>query len=188
MPFAALFVLAADSSGGTWPHLLTNVLPRATLTTLLLMAGVGIGTAVAGVATAWLVTMCRFPGRAALEVALVLPLAVPVYIVAYCYVELLDYSGLVQGAVRRLFGFGGPRDYRFPEIRSLGGAVFCMSAVLFPYVYMATRVLFLTQSARIIDVSAHAGGDADAAVLSHRLAAGAAGRRRGRQPGADGGH
>jgi iron(III) transport system permease protein len=78
---------------------------------------------------------------------------VPVYIVAYCYVELLDYSGPLQSALRSAFGFAGPRDYWFPEIRSLGGAAFCMCAVLFPYVYMATRVLFLTQSARIIDVS-----------------------------------
>jgi iron(III) transport system permease protein len=132
MPFAALFVLAANSSGETWPHLLTTVLPRATVTTLLLMLGVGLGTAIAGVATAWLVTMCRFPGRAALELALVLPLAVPVYIVAYCYVELLDYSGPLQSALRSAFGFAGPRDYWFPEIRSLGGAAFCMCAVLFP--------------------------------------------------------
>jgi iron(III) transport system permease protein len=152
-PFVALLAIAANSSGGTWPHLLQTVLPHATLTTLILMAGVGIGTAALGVGTAWLVTMCRFPGRLLLEVALVLPLAVPVYIAAYCYVELMDFPGPFQTAIRALFGYRTMREYWFPEIRSLPGAIFCMTAVLFPYVYMTVRVLFLTQSARILDVA-----------------------------------
>jgi iron(III) transport system permease protein len=152
-PFAALLALAFGSSGGTWPHLLTTVLPGSTVTTLLLMAGVGIATGSVGVGTAWLVTMCRFPGRRVLEFALVLPLAVPVYIIAYCYVELLDFSGPFQSGLRSALGFTSRRDYWFPEIRSLPGAIFAMSAVLFPYVYMTVRVLFLTQSSRIVDVS-----------------------------------
>ena len=152
-PFAALVALALGSSGGTWPHLLRTVLPGATVTTLMLMAGVGLVTGTMGVGTAWLITMCRFPGRRALEFALVLPLAVPVYIVAYCYVELLDFTGPLQTAIRSMFGFRSMRDYWFPEIRSLPGAIFAMSAVLFPYVYMTVRVLFLTQSSRMVDVS-----------------------------------
>jgi iron(III) transport system permease protein len=153
MPFAALLALAASPSGGTWPHLIATVLPAATATTLILMVGVGLGTALLGVGSAWLITMCRFPGRRLLEIALVLPLAVPVYIVAYCYVELLDYSGPFQTFLRDAFGFRDARDYWFPDIRSLPGAIFCMSVVLYPYVYMATRVLFLTQSARMMDVA-----------------------------------
>jgi iron(III) transport system permease protein len=152
-PIAALAWIAAASSGGTWPHLLRTVLPGATVTTAALMAGVGTGTALIGVGTAWLVTMCRFPGRSIFQVALVLPLAVPVYIVAYCYVELMDFSGPFQTGLRALFGFRTLQDYWFPEIRGLPGAIFCMTSVLFPYVYLTVRVLFLTQSARMIDVS-----------------------------------
>jgi iron(III) transport system permease protein len=153
MPFAALLLIAAGSSGDTWRHLLGTVLPGATVTTLLLMAGVGIGTAVIGVGVAWIVTMCRFPGRAALGVALVLPLAVPVYIAAYCYVELLDFAGPFQTAIRAVFGYRDLREYWFPNVRSLPGAIFCMTAVLFPYVYLTSRVLFVTQSARMLDVA-----------------------------------
>ena len=153
MPIFALIAIASRSSGSTWPHLLGTVLPGATLTTILLMAGVGLGTAVLGVGCGWLVTMCRFPGRALFEVALVLPLAVPTYIIAYCYVEILDYSGPLQTGIREAFGFASARDYAFPEIRSLPGAIFVMTAVLYPYVYMTVRVLFLMQSARMLDVA-----------------------------------
>lgn len=159
LPLAALVALALNSSGETWPHLFRTVLPGATVTTLALMAGVGCGTAIVGVATAWLVTMCRFPGRAALEVALVLPLAVPVYIVAYSYVELLDFTGPFQTALRALLGYTSGRDYWFPDIRSLPGAIFAMTAVLFPYVYLTVRLLFLTQSSRMVDVSRTLGAD-----------------------------
>lgn len=153
MPFAALLALAGDFSGGTWPHLFRTVLPGSTATTLILMAGVGCGVATVGVATAWLVTMCRFPGRRVLEFALVLPLSMPVYIAAYCYVELFDYAGPFQTGIRSLFGYASARDYAFPDIRSLPGAGFTMTAVLFPYVYLTVRLLFLTQSARMIDVA-----------------------------------
>jgi len=153
MPFAALIWIALRSQAESWPHLITTVLPGATVTTLTLMAGVGVSTAVIGVVTAWLVTMCRFPGRRLLEVGLVLPLAVPVYISAYSYLEILDFAGPVHTGLRALSGWSSRRDYWFPEVRSLPGAAFCMSAVLFPYVYLTVRVLFLTQSARIIDVA-----------------------------------
>ncbi len=83
MPLIALAVIATGSSGEAWPHLFSTVLPRAVVTTFLLIAGVGAGTAAMGVGAAWLVSMCRFPGRGIFEVALVLPLAVPTYIVAY---------------------------------------------------------------------------------------------------------
>ena len=121
------------------------------------MAGVGTLTAIFGVGTAWLITMFRFPGRRILEVALVLPLAIPTYLAAYCYVEIFDYTGPVQSALRAAFGFETARDYWFPEIRSLPGAIVTMAAVLYPYVYMTVRVLFLMQSARALDVAATLG-------------------------------
>ena len=153
LPLIALAVIATGSSGEAWPHLFRTVLPRAIVTTAVLITGVGVGTAAIGVGAAWLVSMCRFPGRGIFEVALVLPLAVPTYIVAYAYVEILDFTGPVQSAIRDLFGFQSARDYWFPEIRSLPGAIFVMTMVLYPYVYLTTRVLFLMQSACALDVS-----------------------------------
>ncbi|ADZ71937.1 Iron(III) ABC transporter permease protein [Polymorphum gilvum SL003B-26A1] len=153
MPLVAIAVIASGSSGDVWPHLLSTVLPRSLRTTALLMLGVGLATGVVGVGTAWLVTMCRFPGRRILDWALLVPLAVPTYIIAFSYVEILNYSGPVQSALRAVFGFTSARDYWFPEIRSLGGAIFVMSAVLYPYVYLTTRASFLIQSASALDVS-----------------------------------
>ena len=153
MPILALIAIAARPSGDVWPHLLGTVLPQSLWTTALLMLGVGLLSAIIGVGTAWLVTMCRFPGRALFDWALLVPLAVPTYIVAYCYVDILDYTGPVQSAIRALFGFKTSRDYWFPEIRSLGGAIFVMGFVLYPYVYLTTRATFLIQSACTLDVS-----------------------------------
>ncbi|WP_428699682.1 ABC transporter permease [Stappia sp.] len=153
LPVVALAVLAAQPTGDVWGHLVGTVLPRSLWTTVLLMAGVGAITFVVGVGTAWLVTMCRFPGRAFFDWALLVPLAVPTYIIAYTYVEILDFTGPVQTAIREIFGFRTSRDYWFPEIRSLGGAIFVMGFVLYPYVYLTTRASFLLQSACTLDVS-----------------------------------
>jgi iron(III) transport system permease protein len=97
--------------------------------------------------------MCRFPGRGLFDWALLVPLAVPTYIIAFAYVEVLQYSGPVQVAIRAVFGFTSARDYWFPELRSLGGAIFVMSAVLYPYVYLTARASFLLQSAGTLDVA-----------------------------------
>ncbi len=153
LPVLAIAIMAMGSSGNLWPHLISTVLPRAISTTFQLMVGVGIIVFVVGVSTAWLVTMCRFPGRRWLDLALLLPFAVPTYIIAFSYVELLDYTGPVQGLIRDLFGFKNSRDYWFPEIRSLGGAMFVMGFVLYPYVYLSARASFLIQSACALDVS-----------------------------------
>ncbi|MCX2724043.1 ABC transporter permease [Roseibium salinum] len=153
LPMAAIVSIALAPTGDVWGHLLQSVLPRAVQTTLLLMLGVGLITGIAGVGTAWLVTMCEFPGRRILDWALLVPLAVPTYIVAFAYVEVLDYTGPVQGLLRDIFGFTTSRDYWFPEIRSLGGAIFVMGVVLYPYVYLTTRASFLIQSASMLDVS-----------------------------------
>lgn len=153
LPLGAIVWIAITPTGDIWGHLLTTVLPGSLKTTLLLMLGVGLTTCVTGVLTAWLVTMCNFPGRRIADWALLVPLAVPTYIVAFAYVEVLDYTGPVQSLIRDIFGFKTSRDYWFPEIRSLGGAIFVMGAVLYPYVYLTTRASFLIQSSSTLDVS-----------------------------------
>ena len=145
--------MAFQPSGDTWPHLVTNVLPGAVRQTLGLMAGVALISLVIGTGTAWLVTMYRFPGRRLFQWLLLLPLAMPTYIVAYCYLELFDYSGEVQTLLRSLFGWRNAQDYWFPDIRSLGGAIFVMGAVLYPYVYITARASFISQSVCAIEAS-----------------------------------
>ncbi len=130
LPVISIAVLALGSSGDTWPHLIANVLPGAVRRTLILMFGVGILTLLAGTGTAWLVTMYRFPGSRYFAWLLLLPLAVPTYIIAFCYLELFDYSGSVQTGLRATFGWESAQDYWFPDIRSLSGAIFVMGAML----------------------------------------------------------
>lgn len=152
-PLFAIAVMALHSSGDTWPHLVANVLPGAVRRTLILMAGVAVIALAVGTGTAWLVTMYRFPGRRWFQWLLLLPLAMPTYIIAFCYIELFDYSGEVQTALRALFGWKNAQDYWFPDIRSLGGAIFVMGAVLYPYVYITARASFVAQSICVIEAS-----------------------------------
>jgi iron(III) transport system permease protein len=135
-----------------WQHLASTVLPRYIGNSLALAAGVGIGTLVIGVGTAWLVTLCRFPGRRMFEWALLLPLAIPAYVIAYTYTGLLDGAGPVQSLLRDSFGWAYGQ-YWFPQIRSLGGAIAMMTLVLYPYVYMLARAAFLEQSVCVLEVS-----------------------------------
>ena len=153
LPIGTIIVLSLSSQQNIWPHLLHTVLPRAIADTATLMAGVGALSLLLGTGAAWLVTMYRFPGRALLDRLLVLPLAMPTYIVAYCYVELLDYAGPVQQLLRALFGWHSARDYWFPEIRTLGGCVLVLSAVLYPYVYLSARASFAQQSVCVLEVA-----------------------------------
>jgi iron(III) transport system permease protein len=142
-----LAVLAAAFSGGTGTvsHLISTVLPRYAGNTALLVGLVSIGTFCLGVGAAWLVTMTRFPGVRVFEIALVLPLAFPAYVLAYAYTHILDHPGIVQTALRDVMGWG-PRDYWFPEVRSVGGAAMMLVLVLYPYVYLLARASFLQQS------------------------------------------
>lgn len=130
----------------TWEHLAATVLPQYITNSLLLMLGVSVGVLIIGVGTAWLVTMCSFPGSRIFEWALLLPLAAPAYLLAYAYTDFLDYFGPVQTFLRDLFGWESASDYWFPNIRSLWGAIAMFSLVLYPYVYLLTRVTFLEQS------------------------------------------
>lgn len=149
LPIASVFWLALFPSENIWQHLADTVLPHYITTTLLLMAGVGALSVIIGVGTAWLVTMCRFPGRRIFEWALLLPFAVPAYVIAYVYTDLLEYAGPVQMMLRELFGWSSARDYWFPDIRTLEGAILMLSLVLYPYIYMLSRAAFLEQSANI---------------------------------------
>ncbi len=149
-----LFVLGSifTDSSEVWNHLAQTVLWRYITNSFLLMIGVGCGVLVIGVGTAWLVTMCRFPGSRLFEWALLLPLAAPAYVLAYTYTEFLDFSGPVQTVLRNLFGWGYG-DYWFPNVRSLGGAIAMLTLVLYPYVYLLARVAFLEQSVCTLEAS-----------------------------------
>lgn len=153
IPVISLLVLATGDAGNVWPHLVRNVLPSSLGQTIGLLAGVGLVSSVAGAGTAWLVSQYRFFGRRVLQWALILPLAIPTYIAAYCYYELLDFTGPVQEMVRAVGGFATPAEYWFPDVRSLGGAIFVMSAVLYPYVYLTSRILFEMQASSMLEVS-----------------------------------
>ena len=139
-------------AGDTWRHLADTVLTRYITNSIWLIIGVGAGTLVIGVGGAWLVTMCRFPGRPIFESALLLPMAVPAYVIAYTYTGLFEFAGPVQGFLREFFGWSRG-DYWFPEIRSLGGAIAMMTLVLYPYVYLLSRAAFLEQSVCVLEAS-----------------------------------
>ena len=153
LPVATIVALSLAPGISIWPHLLRTVLPAALVDTVVLLTGVSVLVLVFGTGTAWLVTMYRFPGRAVVDRLLVLPLAVPTYIMAYCYVELLDYSGPIQSLLRSLLGWHSARDYWFPDIRSMGGAILVLSAVLYPYVYLSARASFVQQSVCVLEVA-----------------------------------
>ncbi len=146
LPVFSVFYLALFPRENIWAHLVDTVLWHYIKATLLLLGGVGLVSFIIGVGTAWLVTACRFPGRHLFEWALLLPFAVPAYVIAFVYTDLLEYAGPVQSTLRDWFGWQTKRDYWFPEIRTLGGAIALMSLVLYPYVYMLARAAFLEQS------------------------------------------
>lgn len=147
LPLISLFGIASGIDIEIWSHLATYVFPTALLQTALLLAGVAIIAGIAGAGTAWLVTTYQFPLRDWLIWLLPLPLAIPTYIAAYVYVDILDAAGPVQTALRDYFGWRTGADYWFPSIRSLGGAVLIFGFVQYPYVYLAARAMFQTQSA-----------------------------------------
>ncbi len=145
LPMIAVAIAALTGGTDTLSHLLGSVLARYAGNTVLLVLLVSAGTFAVGVGAAWLVTMTRFPGVRLFEIALVLPLAFPAYVLAYAYTHILDHPGIVQTTLRAMMGWG-PRDYWFPEIRSLGGAAAMLVLVLYPYVYLLARASFLQQS------------------------------------------
>jgi iron(III) transport system permease protein len=153
LPIGAVIYIGLTPGDDIWEHLASTVLSLYVGTTLMLMIGVGAGTLVIGVGTAWLVSMCRFPGKGIFEWALLLPMAMPAYVVAYVYTDIFEYAGPIQGALREIFGWTTKREYWFPEIRSLGGAVSMMTLVLYPYVYLLSRAAFMEQSVCVLEAS-----------------------------------
>ena len=153
LPVLALIFSAFSADGDLFRHLTDTVLLDYLANTLGLVVGVVLLSLLFGVPTAWLVAMCQVPGRRALQWALMLPMAMPSYIVAYVYTDLLDYSGPLQAGLRTLFEWSRPADYWFPAIRSLGGAAWVLALVLFPYVYLLARASFLEQSVSLIHSS-----------------------------------
>ncbi|MBL8583022.1 MAG: iron ABC transporter permease [Rhizobiaceae bacterium] len=153
LPVLTLAGIALGGSGEDWPHLARNVLPGALATTAYLLLLTAAAASLLGVTAAWLVVGYDFPARRTLSWALVLPLAVPPYLAAYAFAEFFHFTGPVQSAVRAVFGFARPADYWFPDIRSTPGAAFVMSMVLYPYVYLTARVVFIMQGRNIADVA-----------------------------------
>ncbi len=152
LPIASIWAkLFAVGTGETWAHLAATVLPEYVANTLWLCCGVGCGVILLGVSTAWLVTLHEFPGRRLFEWALVLPLAVPAYVKAYTYTDLLQFVGPLQTGLRETFGWQKD-DYWFPDVRTPGGAVLMFTFVLYPYVYLLARTAFLEQTSGMQEV------------------------------------
>ncbi|MCP5158093.1 MAG: iron ABC transporter permease [Gammaproteobacteria bacterium] len=152
LPVFTVFFTALQPASDVWRHLVDTVLADYVLNSVTLMLGVGVGTLLIGVPTAWLTGVCEFPGRRWFEWALLLPMAIPAYIMAYTYTGLLDFAGPVQTLLRETFDWSR-QDYRFPAIRSLPGATLMLALVLYPYVYLLARAAFLEQSAAVLEVS-----------------------------------
>jgi iron(III) transport system permease protein len=152
LPIGAVVASLFSSSGGSIGHLATTLLPELLLNTLGLIVFVGLGTAIVGTATAWLVSACRFPGSRMLQWLLLLPLAMPAYIIGYAYTDFLLFAGPLQTALRDMTGWTRD-DYWFPEVHSLWGVSLMLVLVLYPYVYFLARNAFLEQSRGLLDVA-----------------------------------
>lgn len=154
LPLASLVRIAAGGGDEElWTHLAAYVIPQAASQTLGLLAGVAVVAGIAGAGTAWLVTVYQFPGRGALAWLLPLPLAIPTYIAAYVYTDLLEAGGALQAALRVNFGWPAAGDGWLPPVRSLPGAIAIFALVLYPYVYLAARAMFLTQCAAFTEAA-----------------------------------
>ena len=138
-PLVSLATHALSGSFAHWAHLADSVIARAALNTLGLLAGVGLLVTCLGTGAAWLVSAYEFPSRKVLTWALLLPLAVPTYIIAFAYLDLWHPIGPVQSLIRDVMGYTSPRQLRLPDVRSMFGAIVLLGFVLYPYVYLSTR-------------------------------------------------
>ncbi|WP_243140661.1 ABC transporter permease [Pelistega ratti] len=152
-PILSLLILAITGNFDHWHNLLQYVIPTALSNTLLLLIGVAIVVGLVGTGSAWLTSAYHFPTRKILMWALLLPLAVPTYIMAFAYLDLLHPLGPIQGVIRELLGYSSPREFRLPDIRSMIGAIFIMGLALYPYVYLSVRVMFMSQSANLVEAA-----------------------------------
>ena len=149
IPSVVVLVSLAQPAQDVWLHLWRTQLVELIGNTLALLAGVGAGTLVIGTGLAWLVVAYRFPGRGVLEWALVLPLAVPAYVIGFAFLGLFDFAGPVQSALRRWLGAG----VRLPELRSYWGVVVLMTLVFYPYVYLLAGAAFREQGAATLETA-----------------------------------
>ena len=159
--------LALDA-GDTWSHLAQTVLPRYAGNTIALVLMVGAGVGIGGTIAGWLVARRRFPGSDFFAWALLLPLAMPAYVMAYAYTDFLQYAGPVQTTLREAFGWGRS-DYWFPEIRSLAGAAAMFVFTLYPYVFLLARTAFVERSPTLVEAARTLGLDRRAAFLRVEL-------------------
>ncbi|KAF0167306.1 MAG: iron(III) transport system permease protein, partial [bacterium] len=165
LPVASVIVnVFQPDREGVWAHLAETVLGEYVFNSLALAAGAGLGAALLGTGAAWIVAMYRFPGRRVLEWALLLPLAMPTYVIAYAYTDFLQFSGPLQSALREAFGWSRD-DYWFPEVRSLQGAIVTFSLVFYPYVYVLARTAFLERSGVLMEAARVLGHGPRAAFL-----------------------
>ncbi|TWI57316.1 iron(III) transport system permease protein [Pseudomonas duriflava] len=155
MPLCVLLWSWQHIDGEIWSHLWSTQLPRLLSNTVTLLVGVSIGVTVVGVSLAWLTSLCEFPGRRWLDWALMLPFAIPAYVLAFVFVGLLDFSGPVQSFLRSTLDL----RLRFPPVRSTGGVITVLVLVFYPYVYLLARSAFLaqgrglTEAARVLGLS-----------------------------------
>lgn len=153
LPLIALIFQAAVPDNEIFSHLAETVLTDYVINTVSLVLMVAIISLAIGVPVAWLVSLCDFPFKKTFEWAMMLPLAMPSYIVAYTYTDLLDYAGPVQKSLRTFFGWQSAADYWFFDIRTVGGAATMLALVLFPYIYIMARANFIEQSTSLIHAS-----------------------------------
>ncbi len=149
MPVSVILLSWGDAQTDIWQHLIQTQLGRLLENTLILVVGVGLWTLMLGVGLGWLVAVCEFPGRRWLDWALMLPLAVPTYVVAFVFLALTDYAGPIQTLWRSWFGPEVP----FLPVRGPLGVVFIMTCVLYPYVYMLARSAFIAQGRGLTDAA-----------------------------------
>jgi iron(III) transport system permease protein len=149
VPLIVIVHASISPEAEVWAHLSRYVLPEVTANTIKLVIGVVLLSGTIGTALAWLTAVCEFPGRRFFEWALLLPLAIPTYVLAFVAVGFLDYSGPLQTALRALTG----SSQWFPKIRSTGGVILVLSLALYPYVYLLARTAFLTQGRRALEAA-----------------------------------
>ncbi|MDH4871417.1 iron ABC transporter permease [Pseudomonas sp. BN515] len=149
LPLSVLLLSWGEVDGEIWSHLWETQMPRLLGNTLVLVTGVSVGVTVIGVSLAWLTSLCEFPGRRWLDWALMLPFAVPAYVLAFVFIGLFDFSGPVQTLLREWFGSG----LRLPRVRSTGGVITVLVLVFYPYVYLLARAAFLAQGKGLMEAA-----------------------------------
>jgi|TARA_B110000967_G_scaffold67574_1_gene69867 iron(III) transport system permease protein len=152
-PIISIIFVANENTAELWAHLLETRFSSYIYNTIILMIGVGTSSIIIGVTLAWLVCRYDFFMSKVIEWCLLLPLAMPAYIVAYCYTDFFEYSGTIQSTLRIIFNWNSASDYYFPEIRSLGGAIFVMSFVLYPYVYFISKIAFKSTPVSLFEIA-----------------------------------